>query len=850
MKGIDNMKFGMKQVTKKRLALNSNTKKITSKSLVWLFKGVLVLIVVAVITVGFAGFGMIKGIIETAPEVDDISITPSGYYTVVYDNNGKQITKLLKSGSNRESVTIDQIPEHLQYAFIDIEDERFYEHDGIDIKGIIRAGFVAIKTRSLSQGASTITQQLLKNNVFENGGRESSTGALIRRKIQEQYLALKLEKSFDKEIILENYLNTINLGSDTLGVQAAAKRYFNKGVSKLTISESAVLAAITQNPTEFNPVINPENNARRREKVLRNMLNNGHITKEEFDEAINDDVYARIKSTNVKTSKSNPYSYFVDALIDQVMEDLQEQKGYTETQAYNALFSGGLSIYTTQDTEIQKICDEEINNPDNYPTKTYYSITWNYSVEHADGTVDNYSEVNIDYFNRVTLDNPNFEMLFETTEEADEYVKAFKEEFIKEDDEVLGENIQYTLQPQASFTVMDQYTGEVKAIVGGRGKKSASRTFNRAVSSPRQPGSCFKVLSTYAPAIDNAGYTLASTIDDAPFADVNGRLVNNWYEGYRGMSTLRDGIRDSMNVITVKLLTEITPQLGFDYLMNFGFTTLVENQETEYGVYTDINQSLALGGITYGVTNLELCAAYATIANAGVYNSPILYTKVLDHDGNIILESKSESHTVLKETTAWLLTDAMRDVVTSGTGGLANVPNMYVAGKTGTTTDDNDIWFSGYTPYLTATIWSGFDDNGRLSDTSYHNRLWSKIVTRIDEAKGYTYKEFEKPDSIEREMVCSISGMLPAKGICSKDPAGNQVHYEYFVKNTVPTDECNLHTKLNICNKSHKIANKDCTKTTTQIFRLRPEGSDLSVDTWDTPYVAPPSLLKSKCRLH
>lgn len=850
MKGNDNMKFGMKQVTKKRLALNSNAKKITSKSLVWLFKGFLLVIVIAIITVGFAGFGMIKGIIETAPEVDDISIAPSGYYTVVYDNRGKQVTKLLKSGSNRESVTIDQIPEHLQHAFIDIEDERFYEHDGIDIKGIIRAGFVAISTRSLSQGASTITQQLLKNNVFENGGRESSTGALVRRKIQEQYLALKLEKSFDKEIILENYLNTINLGSDTLGVQAAAKRYFNKGVGKLTISESAVLAAITQNPTEFNPVINPENNAKRREKVLRNMLKNEHITKEEYDEAINDDVYARIKSTNVKTSKSNPYSYFVDALIDQVMEDLQEQKGYTETQAYNALFSGGLSIYTTQDTEIQKICDEEINNPDNYPTKTYYSITWNYSVEHADGTVDNYSEVNIDYFNRVTLDNPSFEMLFETTEEADEYVKAFKEEFAEEGDEVLGENIQYTLQPQASFTVMDQYTGEVKAIVGGRGKKSASRTFNRAVSSPRQPGSCFKVLSTYAPALDNAGYTLASTIDDAPFADVNGRLVNNWYEGYRGMSTLRDGIRDSMNVITVKLLTEITPQLGFDYLMNFGFTTLVENQETEYGVFTDINQSLALGGITYGVTNLELCAAYATIANEGVYNSPILYTKVLDHDGNIILESETESHTVLKETTAWLLTDAMRDVVTSGTGGLANVPDMYVAGKTGTTTDDNDIWFAGYTPYLTATIWSGFDDNGKLSDTSYHNRLWSKIVTKIDEAKGYTYKEFEKPESIEKEKVCSISGLLPAKNVCSKDPAGSKVHDEYFVKNTIPTDECNLHTKLKICNKSNKIASNDCTKTTTKIFRLRPEGSDLSVDTWDTQYVAPPSLLKSKCRLH
>ncbi len=845
------MKFGMKQVTSKRLALNSSSRKITTKLLVWMFKGVLLVAVIASITVGFAGFGMIKGIIDNAPEVDDISIAPSGYYTVVYNSEGKQTTKLLKSGSNRESVTIDQIPECLQNAFVDIEDERFYEHDGIDVKGIIRAGFIALSTRSLSQGASTITQQLLKNNVFEDGGREDSIGALIKRKIQEQYLALQLEKSFDKKIILENYLNTINLGSDTLGVQAASKRYFNKGVAKLTISESAVLAAITQNPSKYNPVLHPENNAERREKVLNNMRKNGHITEAEYEEAINDDVYSRIQSTNVKTSVTNPYSYFVDALIDEVMEDLQEQKGYTETQAYNALYSGGLSIYTTQDSEIQKICDNEINNPENYPANVSYSISWNYSVKHKDGTIDNYSEVNIDYFNRVTLDNSKFKMLFSSTEEADQYVQAFKDEFVKKGDTVLGENIQYTLQPQASFTVIDQATGYVKAIVGGRGEKTASRTLNRAVSTPRQPGSCFKVLSTYAPAIDNAGYTLASVIDDAPFADVNGRLVSNWYKnGYRGLSTLREGIRDSMNVVTVKLLTEITPQLGFDYLTNFGFTTLVESEETENGTYSDINQSLALGGVTYGVTNLELCAAYASIANGGVYNSPVLYTKVLDHNGNVILESETESHTVLKDSSAWLLTSAMHDVVTSGTGTLANVPNMYVAGKTGTTTDDNDIWFAGYTPYLTAAIWSGYDENGTLPSTSYHNTLWSKIMTQIDEVKGYQNKEIEMPDSIEQAQVCSLSGKLPVKGVCTKDPAGSQIITEYFAKGTVPTDDCDAHVKLTICDKSGKIATSSCPHTTKVVYRLRPEGSDLSQVTADTPYLAPESLLRSKCRLH
>ncbi len=845
------MKFGMKQVTNKRLALISTTRRLKTKSLMWLLKGALLIFVFVCVTVGFAGFGMIKGIIDSTPEVDDISITPSGYYTVVLDNKGKQITKLLKSGSNRESVTIDQIPEQLQYAFIDIEDERFYEHNGVDVKGVIRAGFVALATRSLSQGASTITQQLLKNNVFEDGGRESNTGALVKRKIQEQYLAIQLEKTFDKKIILENYLNTINLGSDTLGVQAASKRYFNKSVGKLTVSECAVIAAITQNPSSLNPVLHPENNAKRRKKVLNNMLNNGHITQQEYDEAIKDDVYSRIQSTNVKKSKANPYSSFVDALIDEVMRDLQEQKGYTETQAFNALYSGGLKIYTTQDRDIQKICDEEVNNEANYPFAAKYSITWNFSVKDKDGNVSNYSEVNIDYFNRITLGNSNFKMLFSTKEEADTYVEAFKKEFVKKSDTVLGENIQYTLQPQVSFTVMDQSNGQVLAVVGGRGEKTASRTLNRAVSTPRQPGSCFKVLSTYAPAIDNSGYTLASVIDDAPFADVNGRLVNNWYKsGYRGLSSVRDGIRDSMNVITVKLLTEISPQLGFDYLTSFGFTTLVENQETENGTFTDINQSLALGGVTYGVTNLELCAAYASIANKGVYNKPVMYTKVLDHNGNVILESDTESRTVLKETSAWLLTNAMHDVVTKGTGTLCNVPGMYVAGKTGTTTNDNDIWFAGYTPYLTASIWSGYDDNGSLPNTSYHNSLWSKIVTRIDQEKGYSYKEFEMPDSIETVQVCSISGKLPVKGVCSHDPAGSQVVTEYFAKGTAPTEECDLHTKLTVCEQTGKLANKSCNKKKNLIFRLRPEGSDLSQVTYDTPYLAPSSLLNSKCNKH
>lgn len=786
------MNFSYDNAIKKRKAVNSSKKKLKTKFCVNSFKFFIFILVALITTVTFAGFGMIHGIIDSSPSVDDINIAPSGYSTTIYDSDGNQITKLIQSGSNRESVSIDNIPKCLQYAFIDIEDERFYEHNGVDLKGIIRAAYIAVSTRSLSQGASTLTQQLLKNNVFQ-GGNENSVGELFKRKFQEQYLALELEKATTKSYILESYLNTINLGQNCLGVQAAAKRYFNKDVSEINLSEAAVIAAITQSPSKYNPVIHPENNAERREKVLKHMLSNGHISQDEYNSAMADDVYSRIQTLNVNTSTSNPYSYFVDALIDDILEDLQEQKGYTRNQAYNALYSGGLSIYTTQDPAIQAICDDECNNAANYPSTVYYSINWAWSVQHSDGTVSNYSEADIEYYNKVLLENSSFNLTFSSPEEADQYIAAFKTEYWQEGDTDLGENILYTLQPQVSFTVMDQNTGYVKAIVGGRGEKTASLTLNRATNTTRQPGSCFKVLSTYAPALDTAGYTLASLVEDSPFYDVNGRKVSNWWgDSYRGPSTLRAGIRDSMNVVTSKLITAITPQLGFEYLEDFGFTTLVSEKTLDDGsVVSDIGQSLALGGITYGVTNLELCAAYAAIANGGVYNEPILYTKVLDHKGRVLLENNSDDHAVIKDSTAWLLTSAMQDVVTEGTGKLCQVPGMTVAGKTGTTSDDNDIWFSGYTPYLTATVWSGFDNNQTLPNTSYHETLWSKIVSRIDETKGYTDDPgFPKPDSVVEAKICSASNKLAIEGVCGS----SNIRTEYFSKATVPTDQCDVHS--------------------------------------------------------
>ena len=751
------MNYGYRETISKQKNLVSTGQRLSKKSLVVFFKILLYILLLICITGCALVFGIVRGIIDAAPDIQDVSIVPSSYSTTVYNNKEKEIAKLVTSGSNRIKVSIDQVPDNLKWAFIDTEDARFYEHNGIDIQGIGRAVVVAITTLNPSEGASTITQQVLKNNVFTDWTSEETLGDQVKRKLQEQYLAIQLEKVTKKETILETYLNTINLGSNTLGVQAASHRYFDKDVSDLTLSECAVIAGITQNPAAYNPIYHPKANAKRRKKILKNMLDASHITKDEYNEAMKDDVYSRIQSVdNQITQSNNVYSYFVDEVVSQVMSDLQEQKGYTYTQAYNAVYSGGLKIYTTQDSKIQKICNKELSNAENYPNTVSYSINWAWTIQHADGTTENYSESYINYYHKVLLNESSFKLIFSTKEAAKECVKQYKKYLYPDglaDDDVEYETLYYTPQPQASFTVMDQYTGYVKAIVGGRGSKKVSLGLDRATQSTRQPGSTFKVLSTYAPAIDTMGYTLTTKIKDEPFNYSNGRPVKNWYSGYRGTVTVRKAIADSMNVCAVKTLTEITPQLGFDYLLNFGFTTLVQNRtEKDGSVVSDIQQPLALGGITDGITNLEITAAYATIANQGTYTRPVFYSKVVDSNGRILLDNTTPTtHTVLKSSTASLLTQGMTSVITEGTGkACALTDGMPVSGKTGTTSSAYDLWFCGYTPYLTASIWTGYDENKELgSDQAYHERLWSKIMSQIDQVKGYKIKDFEMSDDVE-----------------------------------------------------------------------------------------------------
>ena len=365
------MNYSKKGIKERQKSLHASSHK-WSKKLLLAVMNLMVLGILAIGVIGAsAGIGVFKGIIDTAPSIENIDVTPTGFSTFVYDLEGNQIGKLIAQDSNRIPVAKDMIPENLAHAFVAIEDERFYEHNGIDIKGIIRAAYVGISNGfHFTEGASTITQQLLKNNVFTNWTKEDGFMDKIKRKIQEQYLAIELTKTMSKDDVLVNYMNTINLGQNTLGVQAASLRYFNKSVNTLTLSECAVIAGITQNPSKFNPISHPDNNAQRREKVLNNMLEQGYITQTEYDEAMADDVYSRIQIVNAEVEEDSVNTYFVDALTDDIMEDLMATGNYTETQAYTLLYSGGLKIYATQDPHVQEICDEAFSNEENYPEGT------------------------------------------------------------------------------------------------------------------------------------------------------------------------------------------------------------------------------------------------------------------------------------------------------------------------------------------------------------------------------------------------------------------------------------------------------------------------------------------------
>ncbi|SDY58619.1 transglycosylase domain-containing protein [Tindallia californiensis] len=675
----------------------------------------------------------------------------------IYYKNGDQWELLEKIATPmyREIIEYQEIPDLVQNAFIAIEDERFWNHPGIDIRRILGAGWTNYQTGS-RQGASTINQQLAKNLFL-------SHEQTYTRKIQDMYYGIQLDQKLSKEKILEAYLNTIYLGAGAYGVQAASQVYFSKDIQELTLGEAALLAGIPRNPSRYAPlrtirkdtvredrtvfqeieedyvmVLQPEALNRQR-LVLAKMREIGWITKEEYHQAIEKDLWEIVNPGNLQQQEEIS-SYFADLVKQDVLNSLQNW-GYSLEEARHFLYAGGLHIYSTLDMGIQQVIEETFDNPEAFPE----------TMRDAEGNLLRDSHGNI--------------------------------------------------QPQSAFVVIEQKSGAIRGISGGR-MTTGRNVLNRGLV-PRQPGSAIKPLAVYTPAIDR-GKTAASMIHDAPVyldpENPNRPWPRNWYrQGYFGNITVREALQWSSNVATVKLLHETggsrqgAYDIMFHYLERLGISTLVRRDKPFTGsdgaVYHDETFSTALGGMTHGVSPLEMTAAFSVLANEGIYTEPYTFTHITDRKGTVLVERNPHRERVITAQTAYIMTDMLVHSITYGTGSRAKLDPrnelIPVAGKTGTTSDKKDAWFVGYTPYYSAGLWVGNDRPESLSDGSgMAATLWQQMMMKIHEEREP--KAYAVPQDIVTKNICTTTGLL-ANRHCSG------TRQEVFILGTEPDQYCRVH---------------------------------------------------------
>lgn len=692
-------------------------------------KAILILILIGII----AGIGLVIGFVQSvingAGALSKSDFEISNLTTTVYDKNGDVYTQLY-SEENRTYVSLSEISPYLKEAFISIEDERFESHFGIDIKRTGAAIIKWITTGNSDFGGSTITQQLIKK-VTEDDDRS------WQRKAREIVRAVQLEQWLSKDQIIEFYMNIIYLGEGSYGVEQASHVYFNKSAKDLSIAECALIAALAQAPEGRNPYNNPEGAKKRQEIVLAKMLELGKISQAEYDEAIAQEL--KYEKGTLELASSN--SYFIDAVVDQLIKDLQEEKGVTKVMAQKMVYSNGLKIYTTIDPEIQAALEEV------YQDQSYFKL--------RNGTYD--------------------------------------------------ENI------QSAMVIIDYKKGNVVGLIGGSGQKTTLRGLNRATQMVRAPGSTIKPLATYAPGIDMGIFTAATTFDDVPLTYYVPSSSTPWtphnsYSTYRGLTSVRKGVEISSNIVASKAFLAVGAEISYNYLEKFGITSLTSSDK--------VPGALALGGLTKGISPLEHAAAYGTIANGGIYIEPKLYTKVVGKNSEIILENVSEVREVLKESTAYIVTSMLTDVVngSEATGGSARLSNMHAAGKTGTSNNSKDRWFAGYTPYYVASTWVGYDQQKTVNMSGNPAaKIWKAVMQKIH--KNLPDKEFTKPSTVVSATVCADSGLLVTDA-CIHDRRGDRSKTELFDVNSVPTEECTIHKYVEVCPDSYKLANPTCKSTT------------------------------------
>lgn len=687
----------------------------------------------------------------------DSSLTTSLYYVDEFGAEVELEDDRLSSSENRLWVPYDDIPKTLIDAYVAIEDQRFWEHNGVDTKRTLSAVYNFFVPSGSSFGGSTLTQQLIKNVTGEN---EST----IQRKVQEIFRALEVEKQYDKTEIMEMYLNTIYLSQNSYGVRAAAETYFGKSLDELTLNECAAIASIGKSPIKYDPILNPQFNLERRNLVLREMLRQGMITQAEFDEAY--DAPLDFGKDNDGEYTEKVHSYYVDAVIDDVIADLMETYGYDEKTASIKLYSGGLQVITCMDPAIQNILETV------YTDETYWPQTTG-------------------------------------------------------------------LQAQSAMCIMDPTTGDLLALVGGRGEKKTARGLNRATHSRRQCGSSIKPISVYAYALETGLYNYAGPCDDVQEIYIESSETmwpNNFNRVCIGHTSLSYAIQRSMNTVAVNTCNKLGVKMVFNNMLKYGFTTLVESYISSNGThFSDADLSpLSLGSFTFGVTVREMTQAYACLANEGVTSEARTYSVVRDAMGNVLLDNTNRNQDVMySEETAYMIMRLMQNVIESSTGTghryidfHRDFDGLEIVGKTGTTNDDKDLYFCGFTPDLVAACWYGYDNNktittgGGAAATLWNNTF--RMIYQYYEDNGISYqKKFDQPNTIAYAgdtglRICTISGKIATEA-CERDAAhilggeGSVITSDfYYIRSEMPTETCDKHISVKWDTKTKAICMPGC----------------------------------------
>jgi len=654
---------------------------------------------------GGIGTGLVFASVRDMPALSPTALE-SGASTMIYDKDGNLVTTL--GIKNSLPVDLNEVPEQVRNAFLAIEDPRFYQHHGLSLRGIARAAWSDLSSGSKREGASTITQQLVRISFL-------SPEKTMKRKIQEAVLALQVERRYTKDEILEMYLNNVYLGEGAYGIEAAAQTYFGKDVGKLELEEAAMLGGLPQAPSAYSPFreYKPGAALSRRNTVLESMVKYNYISESQAEKA-------KAKELKLDTreiaGRQYPYPYF----LDYVTEKLVEKYGETE------VFKGGLKVYTSLDPKIQQIAEAAMARNANFPS----------SKADANGV----------------------------------------------------------MQPEGAVIILDPHTGQVKALVGGR-EHTQKRQWNRATQTTRQPGSAFKPIAAYGPAIEYKGFGPASVVDDIP-VKYGSYEPRNFDGRYRGLITLRTALTNSVNMVAVKLLADT---VGLGDAIKFASGLGIKLDPLAHGA------SMALGGLHDGVTPLQMAGAYGAFANQGVYLEPNVFTKVEKPDGVILEQPVPKQRKAMKDTTAFLITDMLKSVVQSGTGTGAQIGRP-VAGKTGTTDDGKDIWFVGYTPELVAAVWIGYDKPAAMPQAfggTYPARIWQEIMSKA--LNDTPVKDFTHPAGIVTATVDGKSGLLPGP-----NTPGDSLVTDLFAEGTVPTETDNVHVFTEVCAASGQLPNEYC----------------------------------------